>query len=66
MTTRTPLPSILSSRAAKPGRASIRVSTGNARIIKLGFDPEAFPAREGLDGGSLAFVAVLIGSDIGR
>ena len=43
-----------------------RVRTGDRRIIELVDDPEPGPLGEALDGVALAFLAVLVGADVGR
>ena len=66
MTVRTPLPSIRSRRAAKPRACLDRVGTGDRRIIELIDDSEAGALGEALNGVALAFLAVLVGADVGR
>ena len=57
-------------RSAKSGREARacldRVGTGDRRIIELGDDLEAAPLGEALNGMTLAFLAVLVGADVGR
>jgi hypothetical protein len=64
MTILTPLPSIRSSRAAKPGRISIGSRAAHSGIVEFIDQDESSPLGIALNGGPLSLVAVLVGTDI--
>jgi hypothetical protein len=64
MTTRTPLPTIRSSSAEKPGRPSVFAADG--LVAEFVDDLKPGPLGEAVDRGALAFLAVLVGADVGE
>ena len=64
MTVRTPLLAMRSMRALKPGRSSIGSAPDMALEI-LGRDHVAIVLGKGRNGLALAFVAVLVGAEVG-